>query len=78
MLDNVGSPSQKRCLRHLADLDLVVGDKSVTSFNDLERGLGFTYTGLAQDKDTFTVYLDKNAVHRYTGSKLHLKELNEL
>ena len=49
----------------------------MTTLNDLQRRLGFTYAALTQDQDTFTVYLDQYAMHGNTRSQFHIEVFDQ-
>ena len=58
-------------IRNLSDHYDIVTDKSVSSADQFQSSFGFADSALSQNQNTFTVYIDQNAVHRQAGSKFH-------
>ena len=71
--DKLRRRADKAALAQLADVDGVVGDETVTSLYKLKRSLALADAGVAGQKQTFAVYLDKHAVYRRAGGKVKVQ-----
>ena len=71
--DDLGCASYKSFCGNSLDLYCVVCDKSMTALYKLDRGFGFTYTGVAKNENTFAVDLNKNAMSCDTGRELNVE-----
>ena len=69
----VRSSSYKSCIADLLDLNHVVRNKSVSSLQKLQRRLRLTDSTLTHDQYALAVYIDKNRMHRYSWSQLHMQ-----
>ena len=63
MTCDVRRTADEGIIRYLAELNDVIRHETVSTLDELERGLRLTDTGIAHDQHTLAVYIDEHAVH---------------
>ena len=74
MSDELGCFTYECGSRDALDLYGIVGDKTVSALEKLDRGLALTYSRITEEKNTLAVNLDENAVASNSRTKLKVKK----
>ena len=58
--------TKNRISIYTSDVDNIISNKTMTTFNELQSGLAFTYTAFTRKKNSDTIYFNKNTMEGFS------------